>query len=338
MEEVLIDAWLGPGERLQTLDEASVSLARDTVRRLGHEHALPSDLVDRFVLVVSELATNQLKHARAGALRLSVIARDGVRGLEVVAADRGPGIVDPTRALEGSPRATGSLGVGLAAVSSLSDEVDFDVRVGEGLCVAARKFEDDVRRRREIGVYGRPIAGERESGDAACFHRDEGGLVVGVCDGLGHGALAREASVAAMRTFHASEAKRPVDVLEDVHLALAKTRGGVMAVARIDERLGSVEVASVGNITALLCGPRAGRRFGGSSFVLGAPQKGRRVLGEHATIAARELFVMFTDGVRSLITLEEDLALQRERPVIVAHQIAQRFGREGDDALVLVAR
>jgi hypothetical protein len=42
--------------------------------------------------------------------------------------------------------------------------------------------------------------------------------------------------------------------------------------------------------------------------------------------------------VASRAAIADDLALLREHPVVIAHQLFERFGREDDDALVLVAK
>ena len=48
--------------------------------------------------------------------------------------------------------------------------------------------------------------------------------------------------------------------------------------------------------------------------------------------------MLATDGIGSRLSIEEELALLRMHPVVVAQRIIERFGRANDDALVLVAR
>jgi hypothetical protein len=50
------------------------------------------------------------------------------------------------------------------------------------------------------------------------------------------------------------------------------------------------------------------------------------------------VLVLFTDGIESRASIEEDLALLREHPITIAHQLALRFARDSDDVLVLVAK
>jgi serine/threonine protein phosphatase PrpC len=100
----------------------------------------------------------------------------------------------------------------------------------------------------------------------------------------------------------------------------------------------NLELAAVGNITVQVVEPRSERRFGASSFVVGAPQHGWRPHLETSAIEIGETLILFTDGIESRASIDEDLALLREHPVTIAHQLAVRFARDSDDVLVLVAR
>ena len=341
MEAPLIEGWLGGaggGGAIPILDEASVSAARQRTREVAREQSLSAVDTERLATIASELAHNQLAHGRDGQLAVNAIVRDGHTGVEIVAADAGAGIADPSRALEGMPRGKGSLGIGLAAVREHAHELDVDVRLGEGTCVRARVFARLATRRREVGIFGRPYRDERRSGDHASFLRDGARLLVTVCDGLGHGREAREAADAAINVFAQHGTGSPRSVLERAHAALAATRGAVMAVVAVQEGPApSLDLASVGNITVALVRSRSERRFGATSFVVGAAQPAWRPHVEVVAMDPHDLLVLHTDGIQSRIFVAADEALLRQHPVSIAHQLAERFGREDDDVLVLVA-
>lgn len=342
MEALLVDEWLEDvrsAPSTAVLDEASLSVVRQSVRDVGAAQQLSTETVEAMVLAATELGRNQLRHAVGGRVAVRGISRAGVPGLEIVAADRGEGIANPAAALAGAPRVTGTLGVGLAAVRDLASEVDFDVRLGEGTLVRARRFAAGVPRRRQVGVFGRAIPGETASGDHACFVRNGDQLVLGVCDGLGHGMLARQASSVALRAFHDHASASPVGILEACNAALHRTRGAVMAVARLLEAAEAIEVASVGNIGVQAVGPRQVQRFGGSSFVLGTPpQRVKKIFEERAPLPEGHAVVLFSDGISSRLTIENDLMLLREHPIVIAATIVREHARAEDDVLVLVAR
>ncbi len=336
---VLVDEWMGNDESLPVVDEASVSSARLHAKAVAAAQGLSTVEGERLATIASELARNQLNHARRGQIAVRPIARGAVRGVEIVAADEGRGIQDPTRALAGAPRISGSLGAGLKATREHATEVDFDVRLEEGTCVRARIFPAGTPRRREVGVFGRPYRGEPRSGDHACVHRADDQLLLGVCDGLGHGAPARTAAGAAIRVFITHRSASPHQIIEECHRALGQTRGVVMAAVALDERpTNTMNLAAVGNITVEFVRPLSSRRFGATSFVVGAPRRGWRAHVETATATDDEVLVLFTDGIKARTSIGEDRALLREHPITIAHQLVERFAREDDDVLVLVAR
>jgi anti-sigma regulatory factor (Ser/Thr protein kinase) len=331
-----VRTWIGEADRIPVIDEASVALVRERVRAVAAEVGLAEIATASIVNVASELAHNQRMHARSGVVVVRAGQRGEQRGVEVVAADRGQGIADPARALEGKlSRKDRSLGVGLAAVFELADEVDIDVRLGEGMCVWARKFDASAPRRPRVGIFGRPYPGEAHCGDDAAFARSAGGILVGVADGLGHGDPARDASARAVLVLSERPDAAPELVLAECDRRLAQTRGAVMTIARL-ETGGGISVAGVGNVAAHVYGPGSSWRFGGSSFVLGSPGGARRTAVEHHALAPRDVLVVFSDGIRSKIDLTDELDLLREHPVVVAQRVVERFGRNDDDVLVVV--
>src|SRR5262250_2794482 len=132
-KRVLIARWLGSNtQSIPIYDEASVSSARQRVRDAGQLLGLSKELIENTALIASELTHNQLAHSKQGYFVVRPIERQHVKGLEVIAADIGPGIARPTDAIQAAVAAQGSLGAGLGAVCRLADEVEFDNRLSEG--------------------------------------------------------------------------------------------------------------------------------------------------------------------------------------------------------------
>jgi anti-sigma regulatory factor (Ser/Thr protein kinase) len=338
VEALLIHDWMRGFAPIPILDEASVSVARDAVRRAGSEAGLPVEPVASLVTATSELAHNQLAHARRGAVAVRPISRDGTAGLEVVAADRGPGIADPAAALEGRTRAPRGLGAGVGAVRRLCSELDIDVRLGEGSCLRARVFAEPVRRRREVAIFGRPHPGESTSGDHASFVRTGEGLWMVVVDGLGHGGPAREASDLAIATLLGGSPTDPRAFIEACHNSLRSTRGAVIGAMLLEEDKGEADVRIVGNVDVRLLSPKGSRCIGGSSLVVGSPQRLGRVGGERCTVDPRDAIVMSTDGIVRRGRDEHEPSLLFDHPVVLAQHLVQHHARSNDDVLVLVAR
>ena len=90
--------------------------------------------------VASELVRNILKYAGSGELIVRHLQKDKVRGLELVATDRGPGIADVQLAMKDHVSTSGTLGLGLPGVKRMMDELNIESAVGKGTTVIARKW------------------------------------------------------------------------------------------------------------------------------------------------------------------------------------------------------
>jgi serine/threonine-protein kinase RsbT len=84
----------------------------------------------RIMTAASELASNIVKYAGRGSMRVASVRRGLRSGVELWAEDRGPGIADVKLALADRYSTSGSLGLGLPGVRRLMD--DFDLRTGQG--------------------------------------------------------------------------------------------------------------------------------------------------------------------------------------------------------------
>jgi serine/threonine protein phosphatase PrpC len=192
----------------------------------------------------------------------------------------------------------------------------------------------------EYGVAKRTIPGETESGDLHVVQPAGTGVLVGVADGLGHGAEAAAAARAAVTTVqeHADEALLPL--FQRCHRALVGTRGVVMSLAFFQGD-GSMTWVGVGNVECvLLYGalPNGPARPAPTSLVT----RGGIVGGElpplradvHA-VAPGDTLIVATDGIKH--SFADGLSAETP-PQQLADQILTRFEKGTDDALVLVAR
>jgi anti-sigma regulatory factor (Ser/Thr protein kinase) len=334
MGAILIEHWLAGAERISIVDQASISEARELVRARGSALGLSALATEKLAAAVSELAHNQLAHAVRGEVGLRATERAGVAGLEVVAADRGKGISDPGEALRGTLRAAGSLGVGLSAAARQVDELDLDIRWGAGSCISVRCFVSPVRRS-ELGILARAHPDETTIGDTAIALRAGDRLTLGVVDGLGHGPLAREPADRALDVIMRQSSDPVDDQLRAIHRALVGTRGAVMALARIGDRL---EHAGVGNISTRVIGlDGVARPLASTAGTLGSVLP-RRIHVDDLALQPGELVVMSSDGLSSRVDLTHEPAMLRQHPIVIAQHLLSRFTRGTDDAIVAVVR
>jgi anti-sigma regulatory factor (Ser/Thr protein kinase)/serine/threonine protein phosphatase PrpC len=337
-KRVLINRWLEScGDILPIYDEASVSLARQRVREAGATFNASETLVESAALIASELTHNHLAHARQGYFCVKAIERHGVKGLEVVAADMGPGVQKSI--LSGAPGAGKTLGAGLEGVVRIADEVDVETREEEGVRIAARKFEAKTTPAWEVAIAGKPFPGEVISGDdAACLQTDSGFLAA-VCDGLGHGPEARESSNRAIDVVSKNSHLDLDDLTRSVNSGLAEKRGCAMGVLRYRREKRALQCVLAGDVRAQLYHLRDTHFFTSTPFILGEPQAARRkVRIEEITVKPGSVFVMFTDGFETKTSLKEQLDVLRQPAIVIAQYLLHTHSRGNDDALAFVAR
>ncbi len=117
-------------------------MARQKGRALAAElgfSAMDSTLI---ATAISELARNIVSHAQQGEIALGALNNSPSRrrGLQVVARDQGPGIVNLSRAMQDGYSSCGSLGFGLPGVRRMMDEFEIVSEAGKGTTVSVKKW------------------------------------------------------------------------------------------------------------------------------------------------------------------------------------------------------
>ncbi len=120
--------------------EGDVVVARRAVRDAANRMGFGITDTTRIVTAASELARNIVKYAGAGTMLIRAIEHEARTGLELVFADRGPGIADIQQAMTEGYSTTGGLGMGLPGAKRLMDDMNVQSKVGEGTCVVVRKW------------------------------------------------------------------------------------------------------------------------------------------------------------------------------------------------------
>lgn len=296
--------------------------------------------VSRVALVVSEIATNLVKHASDGLLLIRTIHGRGPAGVELVALDRGPGIERLEESRQDGFSTAGSLGGGLGTIARHADEWDLHSVVGRGTVVFARFWPEAVKPAAgaafDCAGVALPAPWERQCGDTwAEAHRPvETALMV--VDGLGHGDQAARAAAAAADAFYEHPWLAPADQLRALHDALFHTRGAAAAVARLDAQAGTVVFAGIGNVAGAVVGPQGTTHAVSSHGIVG--HQFNRVREFTYDIGPASLLMLHTDGVSGRFDLDAYPGLARSHPLLVAATLVRDFRRAADDACVAVAR
>ncbi len=128
--------------RVAIESDADIVSARQKGRELAAQCGFPSTELAVVATAISELARNIVRYAVRGEITLRLIDnQDGKKGVEVVAADDGPGIPDLTLAMQDGYSTSGSLGLGLPGVRRLMDDFDIVSEFGKGTTVTVRKWK-----------------------------------------------------------------------------------------------------------------------------------------------------------------------------------------------------
>jgi len=321
-------------------DPSHAGEARRLAVHCAEQMGLPE--IDRgaVAIAVTELGTNILKHASAGSILCEPIAHNGVRGLRILALDKGAGISDITKALEDGYSTSGTAGSGLGAVRRLAAHFDIYSASKRGTCILAefwpKRKAPAPSTPYHVGAVSLAMRKEQVCGDGWSFRSSNGTSFLMVVDGLGHGTFAAEAAREAERVFMESKATSPSAILRDCHDALRKTRGAAAAIAAISTEKRLIFFAGVGNISSTLVGSNGRRGMASYNGTLG--HQLHKVQEFSFPWDKDTVLIMHSDGLGSKWDLNDYPGIISKHPSIIASVLYRDFERERDDVTVLVAK
>lgn len=335
--------------------------ARRTAALLAERLGLDSEESGRVGIVVTEAATNLVKHGQGGEIVLGA-ARDDARGVEILAMDRGPGIRDLASAMRDGYSTSGSMGSGLGAIRRIASA--FDLYSGEGGTILFARVggptdESAVAHAgsttgmapghsrhsgssghagpsMDIGAVCVACPGETVCGDAwAVAHVGDRTLVL-LADGLGHGIDAHEAATLATRIFLEHAGEPPVAAMTRLHEALRPTRGAAAAIVELNRSDRTARIVGIGNISASVLFEGTSRSMVSHHGVLG--HSVHRIHDFVYPWPVRALMVMHSDGIGTHWDLARYPGLTRRHPTLIAAALYRDFHRKRDDATVVAIR
>ena len=126
--------------RVAIRTDADVVTARQEARAMGSELGLSSTDLTLLATAISEVARNITTYAGEGEVALRILNSGGRQGVEVVASDDGPGIVDVELAMQDGYTTGKGLGLGLPGTRRLVDEFDLRTELGAGTTIRLVKW------------------------------------------------------------------------------------------------------------------------------------------------------------------------------------------------------
>jgi anti-sigma regulatory factor (Ser/Thr protein kinase) len=325
---------------LHIRDASGVAEARREVTGLAKAVGFDASGIGRVALVATEAATNLVKHVPQGQMLARAFDHHGVAAIEILALDQGPGIANIGESLRDGYSTAGSPGTGLGAIKRLSDEFDIYSAPGKGVALLSQLWSrrppiSSGAAPLEIGVVCLPKTGEEACGDAWAVEWRGGHCVILVADGLGHGADAAAAAMAAVDAFRTHPQLEPGPLIEFAHGALRGTRGAALAVADIDLAR-EVRYAGIGNIAGVTRGPDAARHMVSHAGIVGHEM--RKVQEFFYPWTQDSLLIMHSDGLATHWNLDQYPGLAGRRASLIAGVLYRDFTRGRDDITVVVAK
>ncbi len=307
----------------------------ELARRLGFDEVRTGQVA----LVITEAATNIVKHAREGEILLRALEAHGKSGVEVIALDRGPGMANIALRMEDGHSTVGTYGVGMGALRRLAQEFDIYSAEGQGTVLLMIVWSDGVGPPAlawQVGAVCLPLAGEELCGDAWDLGVGEDSVTICAADGLGHGPDAALASDPAVRLASERPDLNPTALVKLAHESLRGTRGAALAVAVIDARKGQLAFAGVGNISGCIFAAGARRHLLSHNGIVGSNL--RKVQEFLHPWAPGAMLILHSDGIATRWDLDSYTGLVFRHPSLVAAVLYRDFARLRDDVMVLVLR
>jgi anti-sigma regulatory factor (Ser/Thr protein kinase)/serine/threonine protein phosphatase PrpC len=321
-------------------ESSQPAAARRLAVSLAQEAGMQEPAVGNLALVVTELATNLVKHARGGELLMRRLGSEGTEGVEVLSLDKGPGMPNVALSLGDGYSTAGTSGTGLGAVLRAAGAFDMYSQPGKGTGVVARVFAHrkvGSQFAQSVGAVRQAKPGEAVCGDSWIIRWFADGWVCAVADGLGHGRIASDAASAIIDAVRRAPARlSPVQLVEAAHQAARHTRGAALGVAVLDEPAKAVRFAGIGNIAAVVVHGADRRHLVSHNGIVG--HEYRKVSEFSHRWQPQSLLLMLSDGIATQWDLGRYPGLSSRDPSLIAGVLYRDFARGRDDVTVVVVK
>jgi len=317
---------------------SDAAAARRAGQKLADALGFNETRAGQLALIITEAATNILKHAGEGAIHVGPAQSASGVGVDVLAMDKGPGIADLAYSLIDGVSTAGTSGTGLGALRRLSDEFDVYSEHGKGSAFFMRLWREVPPPEHcglEVGALWTPMAGEDACGDGWAVSCGHDGASLLVADGLGHGPEAERAANAAIGALEQRPGAEAGALMHAANEALRITRGAALATARLDYGRDELRFAGVGNIAGCVI-DGARRALVSHNGIVGHNM--RKVQEFALPFPPEALCILHSDGIQTQWDLKRYPGLEGRSPALIAAILMRDYIRRRDDALVLVVK
>lgn len=327
-------------------DEIEISSQKDVFKA----SSIAKSFSEEIFIIVSELATNILKHAKDNRGTIQIIQNPDYT--KIVSRNEGE-LKDEDFIDERSSKNT--LGIGLGAVGRISDKLSYSNKEGivEIICYKCKNSYMDMIKTAGLS-YGK-IGTDEFNGDAYIKIVKNTYVLVGVIDILGHG---KDAHIAAEKAKRFIERNHYLDI-QDIVLLLHKylknerLRGGMVELAKfacnIEEKSEKsklpmqITFCGVGDVSYRMF-EKDNAKESKTYKVLSLPTSDgvvgenlrKKPLKQTVDFKVGSIAVLFSDGLSTKLKIDEDLAEQNL--IELTHSLMKRYGKETDDRTLLLVK
>lgn len=320
-------------------EASAVAAVRRAGLALGEQLDFDEQRKGELALLITEAATNIVKHAGDGEMLLRTLFDGDHKGLEIIALDKGPGIDDLHLQMLDGNSTTGTYGIGLGTIGRLSHEFEIYSQPNAGTVVWMRLWSDPhivARQPWSIGSVCLPMEGEAVCGDAWTVEITGHRLTLMAVDGLGHGPEAAQAARRATDMLPEFAHQPPGQLLNSVHNGLRSTRGAALAIAQIDPENAQLLFAGIGNISVSTYEDDKRRHLVSHNGIAGVNLRKTQEFSQPWT--ENMLLIAHSDGINTRWDLNQYPDLRYRHPGLIAAVLYRDFCRGRDDVSVVVLR
>lgn len=314
-------------------DTSRIGEARRHAASLAHDLQWGELMAGKLSIVVTELASNLVRHATGG--RLLITASPARSEVEMICIDEGPGMQDVERSFSDGYSTGGTPGTGLGAVRRLASDFDIHSVPGQGTVAVARLRERPLEAAGlRVGAICVALEGEAVSGDGWAAFVDGKRASAMVADGLGHGEGAAKASDAALAIFSEDPFGDTRRTLESAHQELRTTRGAAVFSLQADAEAGTLRSSGAGNVMARIISGVYDKSIVTQHGTVGLQvrrfDETQNAWPDHAMV------IVHTDGITSRWSPDVVYPVLGRDPALAAALVLRAHSRGRDDATVVV--
>ena len=314
------------------------------IKRDIHQAAVAANFTDYKVaeidIIVAELVTNLVKHAKGGNLLVKILNDEAA--IEIISLDNGPGMLDVSRMMQDGVSTKNTLGNGLGAIKRLSNVFQVYSIKDWGTIILSRVYK--------VGQTGRaappkletssvlvPKPGETRCGDGFCILEYPNYVKIIAGDGLGHGPEAEKAVKEAVSAFKACTDVTCFETLRFIHQQVKKTRGLVATVAFLKHKEKKWNICGIGNILTTIASPSGIKNYMSYNGVVGLVIPSS-LKDQQVPIEKGHVIIFCSDGIKTRWDLTKYPAILKYDLSILTAAIFKDFARKTDDMSVVAVK